>query len=326
MNWFASRGFDTWTFDCRGYGQSYKQGGFKATISDGADDIAAAADYVREQSGASELLVYGISSGALRAALYAERHPQRVSRLALDAMVWTGQGSPTLIERAKKIDQWRSAPRRPLNREFLMSIFTRDHAGTADERIIGPFIDQVLEHDDSIPNGTYIDMCTNLPVCDPEKIDLVMSLKFAGRVSHAPMMAAWMARAGHELIAEAEMIAPVPMHWLRLARRHHNQAALLACHIKAGTNSRLVPDLLVRRRNTRPQIGLSASARARNLTGAFALARSCEVKGRSLLLVDDVFTTGATAVACARVLKRAGAARVDVLTFARVAGEGEMAI
>ncbi len=156
--------------------------------------------------------------------------------------------------------------------------------------------------------------------------DLVMSLKFAGRVSHAPMMAAWMARAGHELIAEAEMIAPVPMHWLRLARRHHNQAALLACHIKAGTNSRLVPDLLVRRRNTRPQIGLSASARARNLTGAFALARSCEVKGRSLLLVDDVFTTGATAVACARVLKRAGAARVDVLTFARVAGEGEMAI
>ncbi len=183
MNWFASRGFDTWTFDCRGYGQSYKQGGFKATISDGADDIAAAADYVREQSGASELLVYGISSGALRAALYAERHPQRVSRLALDAMVWTGQGSPTLIERAKKIDQWRSAPRRPLNREFLMSIFTRDHAGTADERIIGPFIDQVLEHDDSIPNGTYIDMCTNLPVCDPEKIKaatIIMRGEFDG--------------------------------------------------------------------------------------------------------------------------------------------------
>lgn len=170
MNWFASRGFNTWTFDCRGYGQSYKEGGFKATISDGADDIAAVADYVRERSGTEQLLVYGISSGALRAALYAERHPERVSRLALDAMVWTGEGSPTLIERAKKIDQWRSSPRRPLNREFLMSIFTRDHPGTADERIIEPFIDQVLAHDDSIPNGTYIDMCTNLPVCDPAKI------------------------------------------------------------------------------------------------------------------------------------------------------------
>jgi pimeloyl-ACP methyl ester carboxylesterase len=170
MNWFASRGFDTWTFDCRGYGRSCKDDAIIASISDGADDIAAVADLVRDRSGADSLMVYGISSGALRAALYAERHPGRVARLALDAMVWTGRGSPTLAERARKLDQWRASPRRPLDREFLMSIFTRDHAGTADERIIAPFIDQVLEHDDSIPNGTYIDMCANLPVCDPQKI------------------------------------------------------------------------------------------------------------------------------------------------------------
>jgi pimeloyl-ACP methyl ester carboxylesterase len=86
-------------------------------------------------------------------------------------MVWTGKGSPTLVERAKKLDQWRASARRPLNRDFLMSIFTRDHAGSAHERIVEPFIEQVLEHDDSIPNGTYIDMCTRLPVCDPTKID-----------------------------------------------------------------------------------------------------------------------------------------------------------
>jgi len=117
----------------------------------------------------------------------------------------------------------------------------------------------------------------------------------------------------------------VPMHWLRLARRH-NQAALLARHIAGGANPRLVPDLLVRRRNTPPQTGLSASARARNLAGAIAVARRRRVEGRRILLVDDVFTTGATAVACARVLKRSGAARVDVLTFARVAGGSEFTI
>ena len=156
--------------------------------------------------------------------------------------------------------------------------------------------------------------------------DLVTALKFAGRVSHAPMMSAWMARAGREMIDEAQIIAPVPMHWLRLARRHHNQAALLARHIAADSGARLAPGLLRRRRNTRPQTGLSASARARNLTGAIALARTARLKDTSILLIDDVFTTGATATACARVLKRAGAARVDVLTFARVAGDGEMAI
>jgi len=156
--------------------------------------------------------------------------------------------------------------------------------------------------------------------------DLVIALKFSGRVGLAPMMAAWMARAGRELVADAELIAPVPMHWLRLARRRHNQAALLARHIAGGANPRLVPDLLVRRRNTPPQTGLSASARARNLAGAIAVARRRRVEGRRILLVDDVFTTGATAVACARVLKRSGAARVDVLTFARVAGGSEFTI
>jgi len=171
MNWFATRGFDTWTFDCRGYGQSFKDDTVKATIADGADDIAAVADLVHSHSAAGPLMLYGISSGALRAALYAERHPGRVARLALDAMVWTGKGSPTLVERAKKLDQWRASARRPLNRDFLMSIFTRDHAGSVHERIVEPFIEQVLEHDDSIPNGTYIDMCTSLPVCDPTKIE-----------------------------------------------------------------------------------------------------------------------------------------------------------
>jgi pimeloyl-ACP methyl ester carboxylesterase len=170
MNWFASRGFDTWTFDCRGYGQSYKGPEVLATIADGAEDAAAVADLIRGEVGDTPLMVYGISSGALRAALFAQHHPSRVARLALDAMVWTGDGSPTLEQRRRKLDQWTGTARRPLDRDFLLSIFNRDHPGTVNDPFVEPFIAQVLEHDDSVPNGTYIDMCANLPVCDPARI------------------------------------------------------------------------------------------------------------------------------------------------------------
>ncbi len=170
MDWFATRGFDTWCFDCRGYGRSYKGEDVAATIGDGADDAKAASDYIQAQGTSDPLLVYGISSGALRAAVFAERHPDRVARLALDAMVWTGEGSPTLEARRQKLDQWRGSVRRPTNQEFMWSIFNRDHPGTVHERIAQPFIDQVLALDDSMPNGTYIDMCANLPLVDPEKL------------------------------------------------------------------------------------------------------------------------------------------------------------
>ena len=117
-----------------------------------------------------KLLVYGISSGALRAALFAQRHPNRVRRLALDAHVWTGEGSPTLVERRKKLPEYLKTKRRPINRAFVRSIFERDHPGTADDKVIEVFADRILELDDSIPNGTYIDMCNNLPVVDPTQI------------------------------------------------------------------------------------------------------------------------------------------------------------
>jgi pimeloyl-ACP methyl ester carboxylesterase len=169
MDWFATRGFDCWTFDCRGYGRSHKDATFLATIAQGAEDAAAASELIMAQ-GSGPLLVYGISSGALRAALFAERRPERVARLALDAMVWTGDGSPTLAARRLKLDQWRATARRPVDRSFILSIFNRDHPGTADERFIEPFVEQVLAYDDSMPNGTYIDMCANLPVVDPARI------------------------------------------------------------------------------------------------------------------------------------------------------------
>ena len=101
MDWFAQRGFNCWCVDMEGYGRSEKTRDNNAPISQGADDCLAAATYIQKLRGKRPFLVYGISSGALRAALFAERNPQLIARLALDAMVWTGEGSPTLAERKR---------------------------------------------------------------------------------------------------------------------------------------------------------------------------------------------------------------------------------
>ncbi len=172
MEWFAARGFDTWSLDNEGYGRSDKSRPINFDISNGADDLEAASRYVMEQSKAKQLLLYGISSGALKAALFAQRHPDRVARLALDAFVWTGEGSPTLAERKKKLPEFRAKNRRPIDRAFVRSIFTRDHPGTADEATIEAFATAILELDDSVPTGTYVDMCSRLPLVDPEKINV----------------------------------------------------------------------------------------------------------------------------------------------------------
>jgi pimeloyl-ACP methyl ester carboxylesterase len=170
MDWFARRGFDCWCVDMEGYGRSTKDRDNNAPITQGADDCFAAATYIRTLRGEKPMHVYGISSGALRAALFAERHPEMVDRLALDAMVWTGEGSPTLAERRKKLPEFKSKNRRPIDKAFVYSIFNRDHPGTAENAVIDAFADAILALDDSVPTGTYVDMCANLPVVDPEKI------------------------------------------------------------------------------------------------------------------------------------------------------------
>jgi pimeloyl-ACP methyl ester carboxylesterase len=170
MEWFAARGFDTWCLDNEGYGRSDKRRPINFDISNGADDLKAASEYVLKTSGAKKLLVYGISSGALKAALFAQRHPERVARLALDAFVWTGEGSPTLAERRKKLPEFQAKNRRAIDRAFVRSIFARDHPGTADEATIEAFAKAILALDDSVPTGTYVDMCTKLPLVDPLRI------------------------------------------------------------------------------------------------------------------------------------------------------------
>jgi pimeloyl-ACP methyl ester carboxylesterase len=170
MDWFAQRGFVCWCVDMEGYGRSDKKRDITCDIANGADDLAAATDYIIKTRGIKSFLTYGISSGALRAALFAQRHPDRVARLALDAFVWTGEGSPTLEQRRKKLPEFMKAKRRPIDRAFVYSIFERDHPDCAEKRVVDAFADAILALDDSMPNGTYIDMCSKLPVVDPEKI------------------------------------------------------------------------------------------------------------------------------------------------------------
>jgi len=170
MEHFARQGYDTWCVDMEGYGRSTKDRDNNAPISYGADDCHAAANYIAKLRGARPLLVYGISSGALRAAMFAERHPEQVARLALDAHVWTGEGSVTLAERKKKLPEFQSKNRRPIDRAFVHSIFNRDHPGTAEVSVIEAFADQILALDSSMPTGTYVDMCSRLPVVNPENI------------------------------------------------------------------------------------------------------------------------------------------------------------
>jgi ComF family protein len=149
---------------------------------------------------------------------------------------------------------------------------------------------------------------------------LILGFKHGDRLHLAPAFGQWLKRAGAEL-ADADFAIPVPLHWTRLFARRYNQAAELARALAAAGGPPMAPDWLERRRRTPPQGRGSPSARRRNVAGAFALKPGKSVAGLKLLLIDDVLTTGATVSECARVLKRAGAARVDVLTLARALRE-----
>lgn len=149
---------------------------------------------------------------------------------------------------------------------------------------------------------------------------LLLPFKHADRTELAGPLAARMASAGAELLARADLVTPVPLHWRRLLARRYNQAALLGRKLAAGARKPFLPDLLRRIRPTPPLEHRGAAERARVLDGAFVVApgKVTRLRGRRVLLVDDVMTSGATAEACTRALLDAGAAGVDVLAAARV--------
>src|SRR5580698_9679587 len=149
---------------------------------------------------------------------------------------------------------------------------------------------------------------------------LVHALKYQDRTDLAPAMGRWMARAGQELLDEADVLVPVPLHWRRGWSRRYNQSGALARVIERQSGVKVASEALRRVRPTQQQIGLSRSQRATNVQGAFKVAteHASDIAGRRVILVDDVLTSGATVDACARALLRARAASVDVLVFARV--------
>ena len=153
----------------------------------------------------------------------------------------------------------------------------------------------------------------------PGSRGMILAFKHADRTDAAPAFAAWMARAGAELLTDAEVLVPVPLHWSRLFARRYNQAALLAHAIGCQSGVPVACDALKRKRKTPTQGSLGRNARFRNVRGAFAVPpeRSDAIRGKRVLLIDDVMTAGATAEACSTTLLKAGAAAVDVLTLAR---------
>jgi ComF family protein len=152
---------------------------------------------------------------------------------------------------------------------------------------------------------------------------LVHSLKYGDRLDLAPTAGRWMARAGRELLQDADALVPVPLHWRRLWARRFNQSALLAKTVSEIAGVPVAENALKRVKPTVQQVGLTQKERAGNVQGAFRVPAEgrAEVKGRRLVLIDDVLTSGATADACARTLLRAGACNVDVVVFARVVNE-----
>ena len=192
MDRLASQGYDVWTMDNEGYGRSDRRPDSNADISCGADDLRAAVDIVAAETGQTRYSYYGQSSGALKLGLFAQRHPSWIDKLILDAFPWTGEGAPTLIKRRENLDYYRTHNTRSVDREFFHSIFTRDKPGTSDPAVGDIIADIELEYGDTVPTGTYLDMCANLPVIDPRQIDcptLVLRGEFDGVATEEDVLA-----------------------------------------------------------------------------------------------------------------------------------------
>src|ERR1700674_5184470 len=169
MNTFAQRGFDVWTMDHENYGRSSRTES-NSDIAGGVEDLKAGIELVVRETGRQKVHLCGESSGALRAGAYAMAKPERIDRLVFTAFTYKGDNSPTLTERAKQLDYYRTHNLRPRDRDMIRSIFTRDKAGTSDPALAEFLADQELKFGDQVPTGTYLDMTSHLPIVDPAKV------------------------------------------------------------------------------------------------------------------------------------------------------------
>jgi pimeloyl-ACP methyl ester carboxylesterase len=169
MDHFVRLGYEVWTMDHEGYGHSDRTDGY-SDIASGVVDLKLAMDIVQRETGRSSAVFFGQSSGALRAARFANFHPEQVTRLIVDAFVWTGKDAPTLIKRAKLLPELLASNVRKVDVAFYRSVFSRDHAGASEPTIAEIVTREELSYGDTVPNGTYLDMVSKLPVVDPNKV------------------------------------------------------------------------------------------------------------------------------------------------------------
>ncbi len=169
MDHFVRLGYEVWTMDHEGYGHSDRTLS-NSDIASGVDDLKAAMAIVTKVTGQTRAAFFGQSSGALRAARFANFHPDHVERLMLDAFVWTGKDAPTLIQRAKLLPQLQSSNVRKVDAAFYRTVFTRDFPGASEPMIGDAVAEAELKYGDTVPTGTYLDMVTNLPLVEPDQV------------------------------------------------------------------------------------------------------------------------------------------------------------
>jgi alpha-beta hydrolase superfamily lysophospholipase len=170
MNVFARLGYDVWAMDHEGYGRSSRTPG-NSDIASGVEDLKAAMPVVAEHTGRSKVHFYGISSGAIRAAAFAQAQPQSVDRLVLAAFTYKGENAPTLKERAKRLEYYQTHNTRLRDRAMIESIFTRDGLpGAYDQEVAKAIADVELQYGEQVPTGTYLDMTSKLPLVDPARV------------------------------------------------------------------------------------------------------------------------------------------------------------
>ena len=190
MDRMAGLGWDVWTMDHEGYGRS-THSGRHCGIMVGVEDLKAAMPVVEKATGRSSLMMYGQSSGAIRAGVFAMHEPARVERLILDAFTYTGTDAPEIDRRRAAADKYRANPSRSVSVATYLSIFNRDKPGTYEPIVAQALAEEELKHGDSVPSGTYLDMAVNMPMVDPRRVQCPVCLIRAehdGNASEAELL------------------------------------------------------------------------------------------------------------------------------------------
>ena len=190
MDNMAALGFDVWTMDHEGYGRSTHTNNH-CGIMTGVEDLKAALPVVEKATGQKSVMMYGQSSGAIRAGALAIAEPARVERLILDAFTYTGTDAPEIERRRKAADGYRANTKRKVSLATYLSIFNRDKPGTYEPIVAQALADEELRHGDTVPSGTYLDMAVNMPMVDPKKLQCpvcIIRAEHDGNASEAELL------------------------------------------------------------------------------------------------------------------------------------------